>query len=57
MLIILRLVAPGGAAPSEASRALVAEACGYKSWDDFLPAYDAARALIGREWRRIAGLG
>jgi glutamate-ammonia-ligase adenylyltransferase len=57
MLIVSRLVAPGGAEPSEASRPLVAEACGYKSWQDFLPAYDAARVLIGGEWRRIAGLG
>ncbi|MDO6413837.1 bifunctional [glutamine synthetase] adenylyltransferase/[glutamine synthetase]-adenylyl-L-tyrosine phosphorylase [Sphingomonas sp. BIUV-7] len=57
MLIVLRLVAPGGAAPSEASRALVAEACGLAAWGDFVPAYEEARALIAGEWRRVAGLG
>ncbi|QJU60397.1 bifunctional [glutamine synthetase] adenylyltransferase/[glutamine synthetase]-adenylyl-L-tyrosine phosphorylase [Sphingomonas sp. AP4-R1] len=57
MLIVLRLVAPGGAAPAEPSHILVAEACGYSRWEEFLPAYDAARALIGGEWRRLAALG
>ncbi|PZU11807.1 bifunctional [glutamate--ammonia ligase]-adenylyl-L-tyrosine phosphorylase/[glutamate--ammonia-ligase] adenylyltransferase [Sphingomonas sp.] len=57
MLIVLRLVAPGGAEPPEPSRALLAEACAHANWDDLLLAYDAARALIGGEWRRVAGIG
>jgi glutamate-ammonia-ligase adenylyltransferase len=57
MLITLRLVAPDSAEPSEASRTLVAQRCGHKDWDALMAAYAAARALIGGEWRRVAGLG
>lgn len=57
MLITLRLVAPDSAEPPEASRRLVAERCGQRCWGDLLDAYAAARALIAREWRRVAGIG
>jgi len=57
MLITLRLVAPDSAEPPEASRGLVAERCGEKDWDGLMARYAAARALIGGEWRRVAGLG
>jgi glutamate-ammonia-ligase adenylyltransferase len=55
MLITLRLVAPDSAEPPEASRRLVARRCGHDDWDGLMAAYDAARALIAGEWRRVAG--
>jgi len=57
MLITLRLVAPDSAEPPEASRILVAQRCGHDDWEGLMAAYDAARALIAGEWRRVAGLG
>lgn len=56
MLITLRLVAPDSAEPPAASRTLVAQRCGQDDWDELIAAYDGARALIGGEWRRVAGL-
>jgi len=55
MLITLRLVAPDSAEPPDASRTLVAQRCGHDDWDGLMAAYDAARALIAGEWRRVAG--
>jgi glutamate-ammonia-ligase adenylyltransferase len=57
MLVTLRLVAPDSTEPPEASRTLVAERCGYDDWPALLAGYEAARALVSREWRRVAGLG
>ena len=57
MLITLRLVAPDSAEPPEASRDLVAQRCGHDNWRGLIAAYDAARSVIGAEWRRVAGLG
>jgi glutamate-ammonia-ligase adenylyltransferase len=57
MLVTLRLVAPDSSEPPEASRTLVAERCGYDAWPALLAAYEFARALVSREWRRVAGLG
>jgi len=53
MLITLRLVAPDSAEPPKASRILVAQRCGHDGWEALISAYDAARALIGGEWRRV----
>jgi glutamate-ammonia-ligase adenylyltransferase len=57
MLVTLRLVAPDSGEPAEASRALVARACGQADWPALLAAYETARALVSGEWRRVAGLG
>jgi glutamate-ammonia-ligase adenylyltransferase len=57
MLITLRLVAPDSTEPPEASRILVAQRCGHDDWEALMADYDAARALIRGEWRRVAGLG
>jgi glutamate-ammonia-ligase adenylyltransferase len=57
MLVTLRLVAPDSSEPPEASRMLVAERCGYSDWPALLAGYESARALVSREWRRVAGLG
>ena len=52
LLVILRLVASGGE-PAEASRALVAEACGQPDWAALLEAQDAARQRIMAFWKRV----
>jgi glutamate-ammonia-ligase adenylyltransferase len=56
LLVTMRLVAPGSLEPPPATRPIVARACGVESWDALVCAYDAARALIGGEWRRISGV-
>ncbi|HMI19848.1 MAG TPA: bifunctional [glutamine synthetase] adenylyltransferase/[glutamine synthetase]-adenylyl-L-tyrosine phosphorylase [Sphingomonas sp.] len=57
MLVTLRLVAPDSAEPPEESRLLVAERCGHADWAGLLAAYEEARGLVSREWRRVAALG
>ncbi len=57
MLITLRLVAPKSDEPPAASQALVARACRMPDWPALLDGYAQARALVGGEWRRVAGLG
>jgi hypothetical protein len=49
MLIILRLVAPAAGALGGVARARRGSVR-LQKLGRFLPAYDAARALIGREW-------
>ena len=56
LLIVLRLVSPASTTPIEASRLLVARACGAQDWLALCATYAAARALIAEEWRRVAGL-
>jgi glutamate-ammonia-ligase adenylyltransferase len=54
MLVVMRLVAPDSAEPPEASRALVAKACGAADWDELLARYAAARQSVGDLWRSVA---
>jgi glutamate-ammonia-ligase adenylyltransferase len=54
MLVMSRLVAPSSAEPPEATRPLVAAACGLSGWDVLLAAHDDARQRISRLWRRVA---
>ncbi len=54
MLVTLRLVSPRSGEPLEASRALVAQACGAGSWAELVAAYDGARRTIAAEWARIS---
>jgi [glutamine synthetase] adenylyltransferase / [glutamine synthetase]-adenylyl-L-tyrosine phosphorylase len=54
MLVVLRLVSPDSAEPPEASRALVAAACGAADWDDLLARYAAARQSVSELWRSVA---
>jgi glutamate-ammonia-ligase adenylyltransferase len=54
MLVILRLIAPGGDEPAPASRALVARASGTGSWEELLAAHEAARQSIHSLWRKVA---
>lgn len=52
-LVVARLVAPDGAFPPEASRAIVAAACGLADWPALLAALDAARARVAQVWRAV----
>jgi glutamate-ammonia-ligase adenylyltransferase len=54
MLVMIRLVAPAGEPPPEATRPLVAAACGRKDWDSLLEAYADARQRIGALWREVS---
>ena len=54
MLVTQRLVSPDSTEPPEASKPLVARACGQRDWPSLVEALEAARALIGAEWRRIS---
>jgi glutamate-ammonia-ligase adenylyltransferase len=54
MLVMIRLVSPAGQPPPEATRPLVAAACGQKDWDSLLAAYGEARQRIGALWRQVS---
>jgi glutamate-ammonia-ligase adenylyltransferase len=54
LLVVLRLVSPSSAEPPEASRPLVALACGAASWDELLARYEAARQSVSELWRAVA---
>jgi [glutamine synthetase] adenylyltransferase / [glutamine synthetase]-adenylyl-L-tyrosine phosphorylase len=57
LLVTLRLVSPDSTVPPTPVRDVVARACRQPDWPGLERAYDDARALIGGEWRRIAGIG
>src|SRR3546814_6786356 len=52
-LVVSRLAAPGAQEPAEATRPLVARACGCQSWDDLLASYEEARQSVDQRWRAI----
>jgi glutamate-ammonia-ligase adenylyltransferase len=53
LLIVVRLVAPDGRYPPEASRAIVAKACGLADWPELLSAVLAARRDIAACWHTV----
>ena len=55
LLIAVRLVAPDGRYPPEASRAIVARACGLADWQGLLTAVLAARRDIAACWHAVFG--
>lgn len=55
LLIVVRLVAPDGRYPPEASRAIVARACGLADWHGLLIAVLAARREIAACWHAVFG--
>ena len=57
MLVTFRLVSPESAEPPEASRPLVARACGEESWPALLAAHADARQRVAALWRDVAGEG
>ncbi|MGE3395489.1 MAG: bifunctional [glutamate--ammonia ligase]-adenylyl-L-tyrosine phosphorylase/[glutamate--ammonia-ligase] adenylyltransferase [Sphingomonas sp.] len=54
LLVVLRLVSPSSAEPPEASRLLVAKACGAADWAELLARYEAARQSVGELWGAVA---
>jgi len=55
LLVVVRLVAPDGAFPPEASRGIVAEACGEADWDSLIAAIATARTTIAAAWQTTFG--
>ncbi|HST37769.1 MAG TPA: bifunctional [glutamine synthetase] adenylyltransferase/[glutamine synthetase]-adenylyl-L-tyrosine phosphorylase [Allosphingosinicella sp.] len=55
ILVILRLVSPSSAIPPEASRPLVARACGLPDWEALVAAHDAARMTVRALWQAVSG--
>lgn len=53
-LIVSRLVSPKSTEPPEATRPLVARACGVESWDALLESYRQARQRVGDAWAALA---
>lgn len=53
-LIVSRLVSPGSTEPPEATRPLMARACGQADWDALLASYAKARQCVGDTWAAIA---
>ena len=53
LLVVVRLVAPDGAYPPAASRAIVAVACGTANWDSLIAAIAAARRLVAATWQTV----
>ena len=53
LLVVVRLVAPDGMFPPEASRGIIARSCGLDSWDALLDAVLDARHCVGRGWAQV----
>ncbi|MFM9934771.1 MAG: bifunctional [glutamate--ammonia ligase]-adenylyl-L-tyrosine phosphorylase/[glutamate--ammonia-ligase] adenylyltransferase [Novosphingobium sp.] len=53
LLVVVRLVAPDGRFPPEASRAIVAKACGNADWPQLLAAVLGARRAIAASWNTV----
>lgn len=53
LLVVVRLVAPDGMFPPEASRSIVARACGLESWDTLLDAVHQARHCVALAWGQV----
>jgi glutamate-ammonia-ligase adenylyltransferase len=56
MLVMFRLVSPTGAEPPEATRPLVAQACGLADWQALLDAHASARQRVAELWARVAAM-
>ena len=53
-LIVLRLASPKSTEPPEATRPLVARACGVDNWDALLESYRQARQSVRQAWAALA---
>ncbi|MCX7284127.1 MAG: bifunctional [glutamine synthetase] adenylyltransferase/[glutamine synthetase]-adenylyl-L-tyrosine phosphorylase [Novosphingobium sp.] len=53
LLVVVRLVAPDGMFPPQASRSIVARACGLDSWDGLLDAVHQARLCVAQAWDQV----
>ncbi|HEX8669853.1 MAG TPA: bifunctional [glutamine synthetase] adenylyltransferase/[glutamine synthetase]-adenylyl-L-tyrosine phosphorylase [Allosphingosinicella sp.] len=54
MLVMFRLVSPASSEPAEATRPLVARACGLPDWNSLLAAHDEARQRITALWDKVS---
>jgi glutamate-ammonia-ligase adenylyltransferase len=54
ILVMFRLVSPNSAEPPEATRLVVARACGLPDWEALLAAHDAARQRVSALWARVS---
>ena len=54
LLVTLRLIFPDSNEPPEASRALVARACGVDEWAALLARHERARQSVAELWRAVA---
>ena len=52
LLVITRLVAPDGAIPDAATRALITAAMGVSDWDALVARMDATRQEVSRSWQQ-----
>ncbi|HZF41796.1 MAG TPA: bifunctional [glutamine synthetase] adenylyltransferase/[glutamine synthetase]-adenylyl-L-tyrosine phosphorylase [Sphingomonadaceae bacterium] len=57
LLVVLRLVSPGGEEPAAASQALVARSCGFEDWARLCEALSEARRHVAHLWTRTATQG
>lgn len=53
LLVVVRLVAPDGMYPPEASRGIVASSCGLDNWDALLAAVLQARRDVAAAWQQV----
>ncbi len=53
-LVVSRLVSPKSTEPAEATRPLVARACGMDDWEGLLASYAKARQCVGEAWAALA---
>ncbi|MBH1992612.1 MAG: bifunctional [glutamine synthetase] adenylyltransferase/[glutamine synthetase]-adenylyl-L-tyrosine phosphorylase [Sphingomonadaceae bacterium] len=53
-LVVSRLVSPKSTEPPEATRPLVARACGASDWDSLLESYARARQSVAHAWAALA---
>ena len=54
MLVMSRLVAPTSAEPPDATKPLVAHACGHSDWASLIRAHDEARAVVSGLWSKVS---
>ncbi|HEY0028348.1 MAG TPA: bifunctional [glutamine synthetase] adenylyltransferase/[glutamine synthetase]-adenylyl-L-tyrosine phosphorylase [Allosphingosinicella sp.] len=54
ILVMFRLVSPNSAEPPEATRQVVARACGLPDWQALLAAHDAARQRVSALWQSVS---
>jgi [glutamine synthetase] adenylyltransferase / [glutamine synthetase]-adenylyl-L-tyrosine phosphorylase len=54
MLVAFRLVSPESEAPPEASRTLIARACGAADWNALLAEHERARQSVEHLWRAVS---
>lgn len=57
VLVVMRLVAPGGGTPDLASQPLVAASCGFEDWASLCKALSEARGQVAELWRRTVAQG